>query len=171
MLGSYNGIRIVISKWKSKIKIYILYILIFAFVFQYTHIEVKKIKTNWVKEDIRAGVSKWFDVGGHEYTTYVHSWSDFAFRFYIMHDSKYSNKYDENIQTLGSWIREANINEIEKNFDRLELFEKEEFCYVGPTNNSLKKIQEVMIQEAFEIVPIYEGDATTILFIKKSNST
>lgn len=70
------------------------------------------IDQNWQKDTMRDAVTVWYADRGYETYTIVHNWSDAMFQFYITHDKRYDEKYQEMILNTDLWIRNTNAQTI-----------------------------------------------------------
>lgn len=135
----------------------------------FSSLNVVNLEIGWKKDDIRDVVQLWYDNTGYEVTTVVHDWSDANFQFYVMHDDRYSTKFQSKILEAGSWIRNANEDEMRENLQKMGVFNLPEFYYVGPYTqypNSYNTFCTVMEDAGYTIETVY-CDLSALLYVKK----
>lgn len=136
---------------------------------QYSKFELRRIRVNWIKEDIGSATGKWINVNNFAIPTYVHSRSDYAFRFYYNHNDCYDVSNEDKVFTVGPWIDNANISEsdmIDK-FTEIGVFNNDSFYYIGPSNVTFELVKKSILNKGYQFEMIYPGEETGVLYAYK----
>lgn len=68
------------------------------------------INANWIKEDIRGAVDKWYEIKGFEQPTLVYYAADSGFAYYVQ-NHRQGNLYNECFVKYMNWMRDKNVDE------------------------------------------------------------
>ncbi len=88
--------------------------------------------------------------------------SDPMFQFYLVHDTIYSEKMQERIVPIGEWIKDTNYQEMQNKFENMNLFIYDDFYYIGPNNETLVILKNLMQKKGYQITTYQEGTSSCI---------
>lgn len=165
--GVYIFYRWVTEKSNNLLTKLIIIVPLCFLVLQYSRFEIRRIQVNWIKEDVVLATARWIEGNNFTIPTYVHSRSDYAFRFYYNHNDCYDISNENKIFTIGPWIDKANISESDmiNNFAEMGIFENDSFYYIGPSNTTLEVVKKTIENQGYQFEMVYTGEGTSVIYI------
>ena len=125
------------------------------------------------KNDVREVEKMWMDTGAYEKVTLLHSHSEPCFQFYLTHDDRYQEKYQEKILTSGLWMFYTTEEEVTLKLTEMGLNQLPEFVFVGPNSDFIGSYDAFLSAAegmGYYAIREYEGIASLILFTKSDPS-
>lgn len=121
------------------------------------------------KDDVREITDVWYSIQGYNETTLIHNWSDSIFQYYLIHDDRYNEEYQEHIINTSYSFRDANEVEMEIELAKLGIFNYSSFYYVTQLTNSPTNVStflSVMKKHGYEAASYYSGTSCLLILTK-----
>ena len=129
----YWFVRSISERWKVREPLRkIISACLILVVLVYCGMGVKKVFNLRIKDDVREAERVWMDSNAYDKTTLVHEWSDANFQFYLTHDDRYEERYQDHIVNTDRWIWFATKEEMHDKLSEMGIFGLDEFVFIGP---------------------------------------
>ena len=119
-----------------------------------------------VKDDIREVTNLWYVSDLNSSITLVHQWEDAGFQFYLRHDSRYEEGYQDNILTTGIWLRTAKTEEVNQKLVEMGIFDYNDFYYIGTKSFSEEFIINAIMDKGYKYNYLYNGISNLMHFYR-----
>ena len=119
-----------------------------------------------VKDDIREVTNLWYINDLNSSITLVHQWEDAGFQFYLRHDSRYEEGYQDNIFTTGIWLRTAKTEEINQKLVEMGIFDYNDFYYIGTKSFNEEFIINAIMDNGYKYNYLYNGISNLVYFYR-----
>lgn len=130
-------------------------------------IEIFTLFVGWTKSStVREAAKIWYEVDAYEKVTLVHQWTDANFQFYIRHDDRYQEAFQDNIIAADLWIREASRSEMEDWLEESGVLGEKMFYYVGRNNETCDAFVEAVEENGYSVTELHK-DKSVLLCMEK----
>lgn len=135
----------------------------------YCGMGVREMYRAGVKDDVREAEKVWMDAKAYDEVTLVHQWTDANFQFYLIHDDRYDESFQEGIVPTEKWIRYASDEELVERLSEMGLFGLDSFYYVCPRTSKpecYRAFLSAAEMTGYHVDVLYEG-VSALLYLTK----